>query len=72
MITTSKTNTVQRSGVKSESKFKIKATGKAFRILSDGLYSDKVRAIIRELSCNAFDSRYEGHRRTVRAVSDDG
>jgi hypothetical protein len=59
MITSSKTNTVQRSGVKSESKFKIKATGKAFRILSDGLYSDKVRAIIRELSCNAFDAHVD-------------
>ena len=38
------------------SAFTIAATGKAFRILSDGLYSDKIRAIIRELSCNARDS----------------
>jgi len=36
--------------------FAIAATGKAFRILSDGLYSDKIRAVIRELSCNARDS----------------
>lgn len=36
--------------------FTIAATGKAFKILSDGLYSDKIRAIIRELSCNARDS----------------
>ncbi len=36
--------------------FTIAATGKAFRILSDGLYSDKIRAVIRELSCNARDS----------------
>jgi len=36
--------------------FTIAATGKAFKILSDGLYSDKIKAIIRELSCNARDS----------------
>lgn len=36
--------------------FTIAATGKAFRILSDGLYSDKIAAVIRELSCNAYDS----------------
>jgi hypothetical protein len=36
--------------------FTIAATGKAFRILSNGLYSDKIKAIIRELSCNARDS----------------
>lgn len=36
--------------------FTIAATGKAFRILSDGLYSDKIVAVIRELSCNAYDS----------------
>lgn len=47
---------VQRSGVKAESTFTIKATGKAFDILSSGLYSDKIKAIVRELSCNAYDS----------------
>lgn len=36
--------------------FTIKASAKAFKILSDGLYSDKVTAIIRELSANALDS----------------
>jgi Histidine kinase-, DNA gyrase B-, and HSP90-like ATPase len=36
--------------------FTIAATGRAFKILSDGLYSDKIKAIIRELSCNARDS----------------
>jgi hypothetical protein len=38
------------------SAFTIAATGKAFKILSDGLYSDKIAAVIRELSCNAYDS----------------
>jgi len=36
--------------------FTITASGRAFKILSDGLYSDKIRAIIRELACNARDS----------------
>ena len=37
-------------------KFTIKASPKAFKILSNNLYSNKIRAIIRELSCNAYDS----------------
>lgn len=36
--------------------FRINASAKAFKILSDGLYSNKIRAVIRELSCNAYDS----------------
>lgn len=36
--------------------FTIKASPKAFRILSSGLYSDKIKAIIRELSTNAYDA----------------
>ena len=50
---------IERSGNFVESTFKIKANGKAFKILSDGLYSDKIKAIIRELSCNAYDSHIE-------------
>lgn len=36
--------------------FTIAANAKAFRILIDGLYSEKVKAIVRELMTNAFDS----------------
>lgn len=36
--------------------FRIRNSAKAFNILSSGLYANKVRAIIRELSCNAIDS----------------
>lgn len=36
--------------------FRIRNSAKAFSILSSGLYANKVRAIIRELSCNAVDS----------------
>lgn len=36
--------------------FKMKASAKAFRILADGLYQNKIAAVIRELSTNAVDS----------------
>jgi len=39
-----------------DSAFTITASGRAFKVLSDGLYSDKISAVIRELSCNAYDS----------------
>ena len=35
---------------------KIAMNAKTFRMLSDTLYSDKIKAIIRELSCNAYDA----------------
>lgn len=35
--------------------FKIATSAKAFKILSNNLYKNKIRAIIRELSCNAID-----------------
>lgn len=36
--------------------FTIKASGKAFRILIDGLYEDKALAVVRELCTNAYDA----------------
>jgi hypothetical protein len=36
--------------------FRIRNSAKAFSILSSGLYANKIRAVIRELSCNAVDS----------------
>ena len=50
------TNTVVRSGSFEESNYKIEASAKAFTILSDGLYADAIKAIVRELSTNAYDS----------------
>src|SRR5271156_6461407 len=49
-------NEVERSNVASESSFRIKTTAKAFDILSSGLYTDRVLAVVRELSCNAYDA----------------
>lgn len=36
--------------------FRIRNSAKAFNILSSGLYANKIRAVVRELSCNACDS----------------
>jgi hypothetical protein len=44
------------AGVTSANQFNIAQTSKMFKILSDSLYSDKVMAVIRELSTNAYDS----------------
>jgi hypothetical protein len=65
MITTSNENNIRRHGVQCEGSFNIKTTGKAFRILSDGLYSDKITAIIRELSCNAYDAHVQAGKADV-------
>lgn len=56
MITRENISPVERSGIVGESTFHIKANAKAFDILSSGLYSDKIKAVVRELSCNAYDA----------------
>lgn len=50
------TRDVLKGNIGQETTFSIKATSKAFQILSSGLYSNKILAIIRELSCNAYDA----------------
>lgn len=47
---------IETVGVQETRAFTMKANGKAFKVLIDGLYSDKVRAVIRELWSNAYDS----------------
>ncbi len=49
-------NEATLSGTGATGEFRIRNSAKAFKILSDGLYSNKIRAIVRELSCNALDS----------------
>jgi len=51
-----KTIEIHSSGVESHNRFTIQQSAKMFRILSDSLYSDKIMAVIRELSTNAYDS----------------
>ena len=59
MIVTATQHKIVSSDLQQISNFSIKANAKAFSILSDGLYSDKILAIIRELSCNAYDSHVD-------------
>lgn len=46
-------------GNKAETKkFSITTSAKAFKILSSGLYKNKIRAIVRELACNCTDAHF--------------
>lgn len=59
-----KNKAVMSSGIET-TEFKIKASAKAFQILSDGLYSNKIKAILRELGCNAYDSHVAAGKKDV-------
>lgn len=50
------------SNVGEVGEFRIRNSAKAFGILSSGLYANKIRAIVREYSCNAVDSHVEADR----------
>ena len=52
------------SNVGQVGEFRIRNSAKAFNILSSGLYANKIRAIIREYSCNAVDSHTEANSTT--------
>ena len=54
-------STVERTGIapEDESSFTIRNSPAAFEILSAGIYTDGIAAVIRELSCNAFDAHVE-------------
>ena len=58
-------NEVVLSNVGTVGEFRIRNSAKAFSILSSGLYSNKIRAIIRELSCNAIDSHVAAGKQDV-------
>lgn len=64
-LNTAPANAVEMSGVASTNQFTIKASAKAFGILSDGLYANKIRAVVRELSTNALDSHIAAGKATV-------
>jgi HSP90 family molecular chaperone len=50
---------VEISGSEGSRSFSIEGSAKAFLILSDTLYSNKIRAVVRELSTNAYDSHID-------------
>ena len=47
---------VESQGISGKGTFSIKTSSHAFRLLSSGLYTNKIQAVIRELSCNAADA----------------
>jgi hypothetical protein len=56
IINNAPANEAVLSNVGAVGEFRIRNSAKAFNILSSGLYANKIRAVIRELSCNAVDS----------------
>ena len=56
IINNAPVNEAVLSNVGQIGEFRIRNSAKAFSILSSGLYANKIRAIIRELSCNAVDA----------------
>ena len=56
IINSTPQNEAIMSNVGEIGEFRIRNSAKAFNILSSGLYANKIRAIVRELSCNAVDS----------------
>jgi hypothetical protein len=56
ILTNAPVNEAIVSNVSEIGEFRIRNSAKAFSILSSGLYANKIRAIVRELSCNAVDS----------------
>lgn len=64
-LNTTPDNQVELSGIVAVSEFKIRNSAKAFNILSSGLYSNKIRAILREIGCNAVDSHVAAGRGDV-------
>lgn len=56
IINSAPQNEAIMSNVGQIGEFRIRNSAKAFNILSSGLYANKIKAIIRELSCNAVDS----------------
>lgn len=64
-LNTTPTDIATMSNVNDLSEYKINTSAKAFSILSSGIYANKIRAIIRELACNAYDSHVEAGKKDV-------
>lgn len=60
------TKSVVDTNIKNESStFTIKTSAKAFQILSNSLYKDKIKAVVRELSCNAYDAHVAANKKDI-------
>lgn len=58
-------NHIERSGEFEESKAKVAMNAATFMVLSKNLYSNPVKAVIREILCNAVDANVEAGNGTV-------
>lgn len=58
-------NELIATSAKSSSKLTIQANAKMFEILSSKIYTHKIAAIVRELSCNAYDSHKDSNKDDV-------
>lgn len=59
LITTQNKVVLDETARQNVTKFNIEFSSKICKILSDGIYSDKILAIVRELSTNAYDAQVE-------------
>jgi len=55
----SNNSVVERNGLASDGRYSIVFNAKMANLLANGIYSDKIQSVIRELSCNAIDSHTE-------------
>lgn len=53
-------NVLGSGGLGETRDFKIRTNAHAFKMLSSGLYSDKIGAVLREIGCNAHDAHISG------------
>jgi hypothetical protein len=65
MLIDQEARTFESNTVNGKSAFTIAASSKAFQILSNQLYTDKPRAILRELSTNALDAHIDAGKADV-------
>lgn len=56
------TTSITNSNINSDFEFTIKASKHAFKILSDSLYSNKIKAVVREYLTNALDAHIASKR----------
>lgn len=56
---------VEVSGIQQRQNYDIAVNAKMFKILSSGLYSNKIQSVIRELSCNCYDSHVEAGKKDL-------
>lgn len=56
MIITTNDKSVESSGLGQTAAFGIKNSAAAFQLLSSGLYTNKIRAVLREIGCNGVDA----------------